>query len=82
MRFIIFITILFLGIFGLAQSSEAATYYVSPSDPLWSWPMEDRIKAEAGISVTYESGGGLWKTLDGVYSDTTPPAAPTGLNVL
>jgi hypothetical protein len=36
-------------------------------EPLWPWPMEDRIKAERGISVTWESGGGLWRTLDGVY---------------
>ncbi|MFH1956506.1 MAG: NosD domain-containing protein [Patescibacteria group bacterium] len=50
--------------------------------PLWPWPMEERIKNETGYSVTYESGGGLWKTLDGVYADTTPPSAPTGLNVL
>jgi hypothetical protein len=35
--------------------------------PLWPWPMEDRIKAETGYSVTWESAGGLWKTLDGVY---------------
>ncbi len=37
--------------------------------PLWPWPMEDRIKKETGISVTYEANGGLWKTLDGVYSN-------------
>lgn len=56
---------------------------VETSEPLWPWPMEDRIKNETGYSVTYESGGGLWKTLDGVYSqsDTTPPAAPSGLSV-
>jgi hypothetical protein len=35
--------------------------------PLWPWPMEDRIMNELGVSVTYESKGGLWKTLDGVY---------------
>jgi hypothetical protein len=35
--------------------------------PLWPWPMEERILAERGISVTWEAGGGLWRTLDGVY---------------
>ncbi|MFH1320148.1 MAG: hypothetical protein ABII90_05770 [Bacteroidota bacterium] len=49
--------------------------------PLWPWPMEDRIKKETGISVTYESGGGIWKTLKGVYADNVPPSAPTGLTV-
>jgi hypothetical protein len=37
------------------------------STPLWPWPMEDRIYKETGISVTWESKGGLWKTLNGVY---------------
>jgi hypothetical protein len=37
------------------------------NEPLWPWPMEDRIMSEAGVSVTWESGGGLWKTLDGIY---------------
>lgn len=32
-------------------------------EPLWPWPMEERILREAGASVTFESGGGLWKTL-------------------
>jgi hypothetical protein len=41
---------------------------------LWPWPMEDRIKAETGYSVTWESGGGFWKTLDGVYDI---PSVPT-----
>ncbi len=41
---------------------------VLTSDPLWPWPMEDRIFAETGFSVTWEANGGLWKTLDGVYS--------------
>ena len=35
--------------------------------PLWPWPMEDRIRAETGISVTWEAFGGLWKSLDDVY---------------
>jgi hypothetical protein len=35
--------------------------------PLWPWSMEERIKAEAGVSVTWENGGGFWKTLEGVY---------------
>jgi hypothetical protein len=42
--------------------------------------MEDRIKAETGHSVTWESGGGFWKTLDGVYpsgvSFVSPSANP------
>lgn len=36
--------------------------------PLWPWPMEGRILAEKGISVTYASNGGFWNTLNGVYS--------------
>lgn len=40
--------------------------------PLWPWPMEERVKKEmAGNSVTYESGGGLWKTLTGIYDMPT-----------
>lgn len=31
--------------------------------PLWPWPLEDRIAAESGSSVTWESGGGIWRTL-------------------
>lgn len=38
--------------------------------PLWPWPMEVRIMAERGISVTWEAHGGLWKTLNGVYPPT------------
>lgn len=53
--------------------------------PLWPWPMEDRIKAETGYSVTWESGGGIWKTLNGVYKshpqDTTPPVPPTIIEI-
>lgn len=37
--------------------------------PLWPWPMEERIFDETGISVTWEANGGLWKTLDGIYSE-------------
>jgi chitodextrinase len=63
--------------------------------PLWPWPMEDRIYRETGVSVTWESSGGLWKTLNGVYtaqsspsstttattiSDTQAPTVPTNLN--
>jgi len=33
------------------------------NEPLWPWPMEDRILNETGISVTFESQGGIWKTL-------------------
>uniref|UniRef100_A0A6H1Z9S7 Pectate lyase n=1 Tax=viral metagenome TaxID=1070528 RepID=A0A6H1Z9S7_9ZZZZ len=46
------------------------------SDPLWPWPMENRIYNETGISVTYELNGGIWKTLSGVYS--SPPATSHG----
>jgi Chondroitinase B len=45
--------------------------------PLWPWPMEDRIKAETGMSVTWASSGGIWKTLDGVYPTATLPAPST-----
>jgi hypothetical protein len=53
------------------------------TEPLWPWPMEERICDELGISVTWENSdqiskttgqrctGGLWKTLDGVY-DVAP----------
>lgn len=56
---------------------------VITGDVLWPWPMENRIKAETGYSVTWEANGGLWKTLDGVYSqgDILPPTPPTGLAV-
>ncbi|OGG07391.1 hypothetical protein A2872_03665 [Candidatus Gottesmanbacteria bacterium RIFCSPHIGHO2_01_FULL_42_12] len=37
--------------------------------PLWPWPMEERIVFEAGISVTWATNGGLWKTLNGVYTN-------------
>jgi hypothetical protein len=76
----------------LATSGEGGTYMGAEvlyryqdgtltSTPLFPWPMEARICAETGYSVTYENGyagcangGGLWKTLDGVYGDTTSPA--------
>ncbi len=51
------------------------------STPLWPWPMEDRIFAETGISVTWEANGGLWKTLDGVYSAGDNIRAPKGLRI-
>ncbi len=49
---------------------------VSNGKTLWPFPMEDRIQSETQsilgekISVTWESMGGLWKTLDGVYGAT------------
>ncbi len=49
---------------------------VLTTQPLWPWPMEDRIMAERGISVTWQSSGGLWKTLDGVYGGTIPTPTP------
>lgn len=42
-------------------------------EPLWPWAMEDRIMSELGVSVTWEANGGLWKTLEGVYSDNPEP---------
>jgi hypothetical protein len=56
----------------------------STDEPLWPWPMEERICNELGVSVTWEQsgqisantgeycGGGLWKTLDGVYEGNDP----------
>ncbi|MDR4506278.1 MAG: hypothetical protein MRK01_16015 [Candidatus Scalindua sp.] len=43
---------------------------------LWPWPMEDRIRAETGVSVTWEASGGLWKTLDGVYDGRPTTGTP------
>jgi hypothetical protein len=40
---------------------------VLTTEPLWPWPMEDRVFQETGVSVTWEVNGGLWKTLSGVY---------------
>ena len=43
---------------------------------LWPWPLEDRIVTEttrelgSAVSPTWESSGGLWKTLSGVYPTT------------
>jgi hypothetical protein len=45
------------------------------TQPLWPWPLEERIKTETGSSVTWASAGGIWKTLDGVYSQQGGPAA-------
>jgi hypothetical protein len=50
---------------------------VLTNTPLWPWPMEDRIMAERGISVTWAANGGLWKTLDNVYGSVTPTPTPT-----
>jgi len=41
------------------------------NQPLWPWPMEDRIMAETGMSVTWEANGGIWRTLKGVYPNMT-----------
>lgn len=57
---------------GAQMGAEVLYQYedgVVTSTALWPWPMEDRILAESGASVTWELGGGLWKTLSGVYSD-------------
>lgn len=40
---------------------------VLTTEPLWPWPMEERILRETGRSVTWQSNGGLFTTLDGVY---------------
>jgi hypothetical protein len=51
---------------------------VLTNQPLWPWPMEDRVETETGLSVTWESEGGLWKTLDGVYPKSNlTPVSPT-----
>jgi hypothetical protein len=50
---------------------------VLTTKPLWPWPMESRILAESGVSVTYSSGGGIWKTLDGAYDSVAATATPT-----
>lgn len=43
---------------------------------LWPWPMENRIVSELGVSVTYETNGGIWKTLTGVYGSDPPDPPP------
>ena len=57
---------------------------------LWPWPMEGRILAESGFSVTYSENqgssetGGLWKTLDGVYLNVhtvSPVDGGTGVSI-
>lgn len=63
---------------------------VVTDQPLWPWPMEERVQADSERflgtrrSVTWEEFGGYWKTLDGVYGAgiNTPPDAPTGLRVI
>jgi hypothetical protein len=35
--------------------------------PLWPWPMEERVLGELGMSPTFDVAGGLWATLDGLY---------------
>jgi hypothetical protein len=35
---------------------------------LWPWPTDAQVKIETdGVGVTYETDGGLFKTLDGIY---------------
>lgn len=62
----------------LITSGEGGTYMgaevlyryqdgVLTNVPLWPWPMEARIVADIGVSVSYEASGGIWKTLSGVY---------------
>ncbi|MDR4506275.1 MAG: hypothetical protein MRK01_16000 [Candidatus Scalindua sp.] len=58
------------------------TLYRDDQHRLWPWPMEDRIFAETGISVTWKAKGGLWKTLTGVYGNPTHIAAPKGFKML
>lgn len=67
---------------GTSMGAKVLYRYVDgaiTTDALWPWPMEDRIMNETGISVTYESGGGIWKTLDGVYVGL-PPSPLSKLN--
>ncbi|MBA4374489.1 MAG: hypothetical protein C0402_16690 [Thermodesulfovibrio sp.] len=53
---------------------------VLTAQPLWPWPMEERIIQETGMSVTWEAKGGLWKTLSNVYTPVVPvPPAATNL---
>jgi len=53
------------------------------TDPLWPWPMEGRILAEAEVSVTYSVNqgngeeGGLWKTLEDIYGPVRSAPYPT-----
>jgi Bacterial Ig domain/Chondroitinase B len=50
--------------------------------PLWPWPMEGRIMAEKGKSVTYAANGGFWKTLSGVYPNTAITSTPSPTSAL
>ncbi len=48
------------------------------NEPLWPWPMENRILSETGVSVTFENEGGIWKTLPDLANY---PNTPTKLKV-
>jgi len=48
------------------------------TEPLWPWPMENRILTETSISVTYEGQGGIWKVLPEQFRQ---PNAPTRLEI-
>lgn len=53
---------------------------VLTTNALWPWPMESTIYALTGISPTWSTNGGLWKTLDDVY-DLPPTATPLQVSV-
>ena len=44
--------------------------------PLWPWPLEDRIREESGTSVTWESGGGIWRELPEDLLEEPLPECP------
>lgn len=49
---------------------------VLTNQPLWPFPLEERVVREAGSSVTFESGGGVWKTLPDELLEPVDPACP------
>jgi hypothetical protein len=54
---------------------------------LWPWPTESQVQVElSGTGVTYEADGGIWKTLDGVYTAASPTivslSTPNGSNLI
>ncbi len=62
-----------------AEALYSYEYGILTNIPLWPWPMEMRIVNEFSISPTWEVNGGLWTTLNGVYTEnvyTTPPQPP------
>jgi hypothetical protein len=61
---------------GLDIGAEIIFQYLNgeiTNEPLWPWPMEERILRETGISVTYENHGGIWKKLPDIDYFINPP---------